>query len=108
MVYIITISTYPQHLSEEVGKTYIEAIREVPIDRSLSKPIIPAAVQTGPEGFKVTSISSVKEGKLKEALDRETKRMLIFAKIKGFRYTIDTAYDAVEAMAFMGMEAPDV
>ena len=108
MVYIISVSTYPQHLSEEVGKTYIEAMKEVPTDRSISKPIIPAAVQTGPEGFKVTSISSIKEGKLKEALDRANKRMLIFAKLKGFRYTIEVAYDAVEAMGFLNMEAPEV
>ena len=108
MVYIISISTYPQHLADEVGKKYIEAMREIPTDRSLSKPVVSAAVQTGPEGFKVTSISSIKEGKLKEALDRANKRMLNFAKIKGFRYSIEVAYDAAEAMQFIGMEAPDV
>ena len=107
MVYIIAIANYPQHLSDEVGKAYIEAMKEVPNDRSISKPVVQAAVQTGPEGFKVTTISSAKEGKLREALDLATKRMLIFAKIKGFRYTIDTAYDAVEAMAFIGMKAPE-
>ncbi len=107
MVYIISIANYAQHLSEEVGKAYIEAMKEVPGDRSISKPVVQAAVQTGPEGFKVTVISSAKEGKLREALDLATKRMLIFANIKGFRYTIDTAYDAVEAMAFIGMKAPE-
>ena len=108
MVYIIAISTYPQHLSEEVGKAYIEAVREIPIDRSLSKLVVPAAVQTGPEGFKVTTIYSVKEGKLKEALDRTNKGMLLYTKIKGFRYSVEVAYDAVEAMELIGMKAPDV
>ena len=107
MVYIIVVLTYPPHLADEIGKTYIEVMGKVPDDRSISKPVVRAAVEATMEGMKVTAIYDVKAGKIKEALDLATNRMLIFAKIKGLRYSLNTAYDATEAMGLLGMTAPE-
>jgi len=107
MVYTKIISTYPQHLSEEVGKAYIEAMKKVPDDKSIAKPVIRAAVEATLEGFRVTAFNAVKPGKLREALDLASKRMLIFGKIEGFNYSINLAYNATEAMEFIGMQAPE-
>ena len=106
MVYIIIVSTYPPHLADEVGKTYIEAMGKFPDDRSIAKPIVMAAVQATSEGIRATSISSIKPGKFREAFDLYSGRMLIFAKLKGFIYSIGLAYDAGEAMNMINMTAP--
>ena len=106
MVYIHMVSTYPPHLAQEVGKVYIEAMGKFPDDRAIAKPVVMAAVYTVPEGIRATGISSVKPGKLREALDLYSGRMLVFAKLEGFKYTIDIAYDAGEAMNLIGMTAP--
>ena len=107
MVYIIIVLTYPPHLADEVGKTYIEAMGKVPDDRAIAKPTIRAAVEATMEGMKVTAIYDVKAGKIREALDLTSNRMLIFAKIKGLRYSLNTAYNATEAMGLLGMTAPE-
>lgn len=106
MVYILVVSTYPPHLAEEVGKVYIEAMGKFPDDRAIAKPVVMAAVHTVPEGIQATSLSQVKPGKIREAFDLYSGRMLVFAKLKGFKYTIDVAYDAGEAMNMIGMTAP--
>jgi hypothetical protein len=103
MVYIIVVSTYPPHLAQETGKVYIEAMGKFPDDRAIAKPVVMAAVHTVPEGIRATSISNVKPGKLREALDLYSGRMLVFARLEGFKYTIDVDYDGGEDMNLIGM-----
>ncbi len=77
-----------------------------PDDKTIAKPIIRACVSANIEGISVIAISQIKEGKTKEAIELASKRMLVFSKVKGFKYSLDVTYDAIEAMGLLGMEAP--
>jgi hypothetical protein len=53
------------------------------------------------------SVYSIQQGKVKEAMDIAYNRLLLFAKaIEEWRYEINIAYDAVDAMALIGLKAP--
>ena len=106
MVYVVVTSIYPTIIAEEAGKKYIEVMKKYPLDKSIEKAVIPIAVKQTLEGIYVISITTVKQGKIKEVMDIESKRMLEFGKIKGYKYSIEIMYDAVEAMGLLGMEAP--
>ncbi len=106
MVYVVTNSLYPAHLGEEAGKKYIEIMKKYPIDKSIEKQIVPVAAKQTLEGIFVISITTVKQGKIKEVMDLESKRMLEFGKIEGFKYSVEIMYDAIEAMGLLGMESP--
>lgn len=106
MVYVVTTSVYPAIIAEEAGKKYIEVMKKYPIDKSIEKALVPVAVKQTLEGMYVISITTVKQGKIKEVLDIESKRMLELCKIEGYKYSIEIMYDAVEAMGLLGMEAP--
>lgn len=105
-VYIISEHWWPPGKSEEVGKLYLEAMQKFPDDRSIAKPVIQGAVWAVKKGMHSVTISSAQPGKIKEALDLSSNRLLVLAKIEGFRYSINTAYDMIEAMPFVGLKAP--
>ena len=105
-MYIKVVSKYPHHLASEVGKVYVEAMKAVPDDRSITKPVVQAAVEAVDGNFLVTHFAVIKPGKHQEAFDRASERMLHFAKLQGFGYTITFAYQVGEAMKFIGMESP--
>ncbi len=97
---------YPAHIAYEVGKKWIEIMGKYPIDKTVEKQIVPAMVHVEIDGITVYAVINVKPGKFKEAMDLESKRMLDFGQIKGFKYSINTLYDAVEAMGLLGMQSP--
>jgi len=103
---LLTTAVYPPHMAQKVGETYINIMDKYPDDSSIAEPLIPAAVSSTLKGINVISIYLIKDGKLKEAMDLASSRMLEFGKIQGFRYSIETVYDASEAMALLGLEAP--
>ena len=105
-MYILMQAQYPPQIASDVGKTYIEAMSKFPDDKTVAKPIVQACVKANIEGITVTGIAQIKEGKTKEAMEIFSGRMLVFAKLKGFRYSIDLCYDAIEAMSLIGLEAP--
>ncbi|MFX0001308.1 MAG: hypothetical protein ACFE9Q_11310 [Candidatus Hodarchaeota archaeon] len=108
MVYIITEHWWPPGKSEGVGKVYLEVMKKFPDDRSIVKPIIQSAVWPVPEAMHSITVSTVQPGKVKEAMDLSTNRLLMLGKaIEGFRYTMNIAYDLVEAMPFVGLKAPE-
>ncbi len=108
MVLIVTQSWYPASQAEKAGKLFLEAMKKYPDDRSLGKPIIRAAVKMTKEGIHSIAISSVKEGKFKEANDIAINVSLMFAKgIERYKSSIDTYYDLAEAMPFVGLKAPE-
>ena len=106
MVLIVVNSLYPVTIAEEAGKKYIEIMKKYPIDKSIEKQIVPVAAKQTLEGIFVISITTVKQGKIKEVMDLESKRMLEFGKIEGFKYSVEIMYDAIEAMGLLGMESP--
>ena len=108
MVLIVTQTWYPVSQAENAGKAYLEAMKKYPVDRSLTKPIVQSAVKIEKDGIHGIAISSVKEGKVKEAMDLITKRLLIMAKgIENLRTSMDVYYDLAEAMPIVGLTAPE-
>ncbi len=59
------------------------------------------------DGIKVISINEVVKGKFDEALARATKSSLEYTSIEGFTFEIEICMDANEAMATIGMKAPE-
>ena len=106
MVYIITEHWWPPGSSEQVGKIYLDVMKKFPDDKSISKPIIRSAVWPVCEGMHSITVSSVQPGKVKEAMDIAMNRLLALSTIEGFRYVVNIAYDLVEAMPFVGLQAP--
>ena len=105
-MYILVQCQYPAHIADEIGKSYIDAMAKFPDDKSIAKPIVKACVKANLDGITVIAISQIKEGKTKDAMGLISGRMLVLAKVKGFKYSIDVTYDAIEAMGLLGMEAP--
>jgi len=108
MVLIVGQSWYPATQAEKAGQAFLDALKKYPEDRSLGKPLVRAAVKMTEKGIHVISISSVKEGKFKEAMDYAINVALMNSKaIEGYKSTIDTYYDLAEAMPFVGLKAPE-
>jgi hypothetical protein len=107
LVYIISEHWWPPGKSEEVGKLYLEAMQKFPDDKSIVKPVIQAAVWPVKKGMHSITVSSAQPGKVREAMDLSSNRLLLLANgIEGLRYSINVAYDLVEAMPFVGLKAP--
>lgn len=108
MVLIVTQTWYPISQAENAAKAYLEAMKKFPVDRSLSKPILKSGVKIEKNGIHAIAISSIKEGKVKEAMDIVAKRLIIMSKgIEGMKTSVDVYYDLVEAMPIVGLSAPE-
>jgi hypothetical protein len=106
LVYIVTETWWPPDKSEEVGKTYLKAMNKFPDDRSLGKTTIQSATWAEKDGFRSITIYTVKPGKIKEAMDQHMNRLLLLGAVEGYRFQVNVAYDMVESMPFVGLEAP--
>lgn len=107
MPYLVTTSTYPPEKATETAETYFEALKRFPPDETLSKQIVPAAVKSTAEGIKVVGFHEIQPGKLEEALSRVTNFMVMFQRIPGYRYTIETYYKVEEALGLIGLSLPE-
>jgi hypothetical protein len=104
---ITFIAYYPHGKAESVGKKFIEVMSKYPDNPAVSEPVLYGAVNVTVEGVRVIGHYSVKDGKIKEALELATRRMLEYAKaVDGFRYSLDVSYDVVEAMSIINMKSP--
>ena len=103
---LMTTSIYPPSMAQQVGETYINIMDKYPDDPSLGEPLVPAAVSSTLEGIRVVTLYIINKGKTQEVMDLASSRMLEFGKIEGFRYSIETVYDASEAMSLLGLDAP--
>ncbi|MFX1470540.1 MAG: hypothetical protein ACFFB8_17990 [Promethearchaeota archaeon] len=108
MVLIISQTWYPASQAEKAGKAYLEVLKKYPDNRTIGKPILRSGVKIEKEGIHGIAVYSVNEGKFKEAMDLAVNRMLILGKeIEGIKMSIDTYYDLVEALPFVGLSAPE-
>ena len=110
---MLTINKWPSNKSTEIGKAYLEIMKQFPDDKSIEKPILRGAIWTDDEGTRSISVSSIKKGKMKESMDLASNRLLALAtKVEGFQYQIHIAYDLAEALPLVGLkpleEAPEM
>ncbi len=104
MVVIVTESWWPANKSAEVAKLYLETMKKIPEDKSIQEMVGLGAIWAVKDGMHSISIYSIKPGKVKEAMDIASKRMLMLSSIEGLKYQINIAYDVVEAMPIVGLE----
>ncbi len=105
-MYIVVESWWPAGKGADIGKGYLEVMKKFPDDKSIEKPIIRAAVWAEKKGMHSVVISSIKPGKVKEAMELWTNRGLMLSSIEGYVYITRIAYDLPEAMPFVGLAAP--
>ncbi len=106
MVYLIVRHWYPTHKAREVTTKMIELASEAPADETLGVQIS-QAIRTTKEGVFVITTTEVKLGKLEEAMSNLAEYLAKFNDIKGLEWSIETYYNLVEAMAFIGMKLPE-
>ena len=83
MVMVVSTSWFPASKSTEVGKKYLEVLKQFPPDKTISKLIVSVGVRTTTDGMKAFSISEVKEGKLDAALARANEILAFCSEIEG-------------------------
>jgi len=106
MVYLVIELWYPPGKESEAGNKYLEIMKKYPADPSISEAVIPFAINTTPEGTHTFTVSTVKKGKVEEAIKRATQSMLEFS-IEGLRYQIRTYLTATEAMSLIKLKMPE-
>lgn len=106
MVIIILESWFPHGKSEAVGKKFIEVVKKLPPDRTISKEVL-IAIDATVKGMHTIGAYEVKDGKEKEALLRLSEAALMYTDIEGYTYSLKTYLSAVEAMPIIGLKAPE-
>lgn len=108
MTYLISEHWWPSD-QEEIGNVWLEAMKEIPEDTSIAKPVVQTAVWPSKGNSHSISVYSIQPGKEKDALIIAERRMLFFAsRIKGWEFDINIALDAVEAMSILGLKPPEL
>ncbi|MFX1453179.1 MAG: hypothetical protein ACFFCM_20265 [Promethearchaeota archaeon] len=98
----------PHSKAPKAGKLFLEAVKKFPDDKTLSKNLVNNAVVATKEGYKVVIADEIKDGKLKEYINLANKQLLFFAEnIEGYKYQIEVMSSITEAMAVVGLEAPE-
>ena len=105
-MYIVAETWFPAKNAGEVGKLYLEMMQKYPNDRAIAKPIIESSIRSVKDGIHALYVASIKPGKVKEAMDLQSNRLLMMASIEGYIYEIYITYDIVEAMPLVGLQAP--
>ena len=107
MVMIVTTTWFPVGKSSEVGKIYLEILKQFPPDKTISKAIVRVGVRTTKDGMKSFSIYEIKEGKLKEFMDNYYKQILMFSEIEGYRSEMEFYMSGAEALPLIGLDMPE-
>lgn len=106
MVYLVLELWYPPGKESEAGNKYLEIMKKYPPDPSIAEAVVPFAVNSTPEGTHTFTVSTVKKGKLEEAIKRTTRSLLEFS-VEGMRYQIRTYLTAPEAMSLIKLQMPE-
>ena len=107
MVMIVTTTWFPAGKSSEVGKIYLNVLKQFPPDKTIAKAIVRVGVRTTKDGMKSFSIYEIKEGKLKEFMDNYYKQILMFSEIEGYRSEMELYMSGAEALPLIGLEMPE-
>ena len=104
---IVTTTWFPVGKSSEVGKIFIEVLKQFPPDKTIAKAIVRVGVRTTKDGMKSFSIYEIKEGKLKEFMDNYYKQILMFSEIEGYSSEMEFYMSGAEALPLIGLEMPE-
>jgi len=107
MVAIVTEMWYPPFKAEEVANKFLEVMQTYPVDKSIAKPLVPGVIAASKKGIHSIAIGICKDGKIKEAIELQSKRMLMLGSIKGVSYSIHVYMELAEAMSTLGMTPPE-
>ena len=105
MPYVVVTGWYPTDIEKEITPKYLEMVKQYPFDRSLGKETIPVAISTNKKGVKALAVIDVKEGKLEDALNWASKRMVFLQSIKGWEYKIRVWSTIGEALELSGINS---
>ena len=106
MPYVVIKTWFPTNKANEVAKIYIEERKKYPFDRSLGKEVV-TAVSSDENGIISMGVIDVKEGKLEETLARDNNILVMYLNIEGYKRKQEVWSTAVEALALLGMKAPE-
>ena len=77
-----------------------------PDDESIQETLVLSAWKSTEEGIRALSVTSVKEGKLEEALKSVYKEMAYFSEIDGYEISVEVWGTYQEAFEALGIELP--
>ncbi len=106
MPYVVIKTWFPSNKAKEIAKIYIEERKKYPFDRSLGKEVV-TAVSSDENGIISMGVIDVKEGKLEETLTRDNNILVMYLNIEGYKRKVEVWSTAVEALALLGMKAPE-
>jgi hypothetical protein len=107
MVLMVVTVHIPPAKASELGKSYLETLKNYPPDSSISKTLA-IGVKPTKDGYKIIGIADVVKGKFKDAFLRQVQSSQeASVDIEGYRYEIETFMDISEAMPIIGMKAPE-
>ena len=97
-VLIMVTAWFPPNKAAEVQKVYAEAFRKIPM--TSEKTLVHAGL-SDKEGMRSYHIYEIEKGKLEEAYNRISRRLLEFGSIEGYRYKVENLLTVEEVMAMM-------
>jgi len=106
MAYIVTTVKYPSHIGTDVGKKYLEAIKQFPPSKTPGKVVIQAAVRSTTDGINVFSIIQVKDEEFVEAWRYIGNMMAVFLEVEGLEYNMEIWAEVQDALEIIGMKLP--
>jgi hypothetical protein len=106
MVFIVIEAWYPEKVVQLVAKKYIEVMQKYPPDESRGEMVLLPVQRATKDGIHVIMAWQCKEGKIKDSLMTLAKTQLMYADIEGYKWSMDTYVDVVEAYSIIGMKGP--
>ncbi|MBT3225259.1 MAG: hypothetical protein HN580_20185 [Deltaproteobacteria bacterium] len=96
---IITKSSFPPSSANEIGKRFTE-LPALPDYITMRGPFVRGSAG---EGVQVTAIYECDNSKLAEAVEHVSNRMVPYFGVTGFKYSVDTWLEAIEALKMIGL-----
>ena len=100
---------FPPDKASQVGKKYIDWLKDNPPDKTVDKTLCILVLSTEDGNIMTIGIGQIGKGMEKEALAAATKQNLFLAReVEGLKYKTEVVLDFTEAYRIIGMDAPDV
>jgi hypothetical protein len=106
MVFIVIEAWYPAKVVQLVAKKYLEVMQKYPPDESQGEMILLPVQKATKEGIRVIMAWKSKDGKEKDSMMTLAKAQLMYSDIEGYKWSMDTYVDIIEAYSIIGMKGP--